>query len=71
MARVGREVKVVCTMLDWEQEARARAGSKIKGEQRTTIFQLEFDLFVAMKKRRKYEKFNDRRCPTRSSQYGD
>ena len=70
MAKVGREVKVVCTMLDWEQ-ARARAGSKIKGEQRTTIFQLEFELFVTMKKRRKYEKFNDRRCPTTSSQYGD
>ena len=35
---------------------------KIKGEQRT-IVKLEFDLFATMKKRGKYEKINDGRCP--------
>ena len=48
-------------MVDWE--ARARAGKTIKGEQRTTIFKLEFDIFATMKRRRQFEKLNDGRCP--------
>ena len=48
-------------MVDWE--ARARAGKTIKGEQRTTIFKLEFDLFATMKRRRQFEKLNNGRCP--------
>jgi hypothetical protein len=31
-------------------EARARAGKTIEGEQQTTIFKLEFDLFATMKR---------------------
>ena len=61
IARAGWEVKDVCTMVDLE--AQDQAGSKIKGEQHTTIVKLKFDLFATMKKRRKYEKFNDSRCP--------
>ena len=62
MARAWWEVKDVCNMVDWEVQP--WAGSKIKGEQHTTIFKLEFDFFLMVKKRRKYEKFSDAwRCP--------
>ena len=44
-------------MVDWE--ARASSDKMIKGEQRTTIFKLEFDLFATMTRRRQFKKLND------------
>jgi hypothetical protein len=48
-------------MVDWE--ARERAEKQIKGQQRTSIFKLEFDLLATMKRRKKNEKDIDSRCP--------
>ena len=48
MKRAGRDSAKYFGMMDWE--ARARAGKTIKGEQQTTIFKLEFDLFATTKR---------------------
>ena len=47
----------------WTGKPELTRARRSKGEQWTTNFDLEFDLFATMKRRRKFEKLNDGRCP--------
>ena len=57
MGRTEWDSSEIFDMVDWE--ARIWAGKMIKGEQRTTILKIEFDLFATRTRRRQVQKLND------------